>query len=211
LAAVPPKVWLGLSILQLAQAKGENDPNFALGVLGVAGSLTAMTRASSEAKVMSEAAVTSEARVGGASKSGPAATIPDNPGAFLERGAFDTTTEATYAVRAGPAGKYADHLFSSQAEAEAYASQLASTGEAAIRNTSALPRVWPGGGQGNPVDAIRVFEVPPNTAHIKGVVGPQIEGGAVYGSPLTYPGGGPQVVIDWNVKLNQVASYPVTQ
>ncbi len=145
----------------------------------------------------------------GTASIGPAASIPENPGAFLERGAFGTTEGTTYIVRAGPAGKYGDFIFNSLPEAKAYATQLAKTGEAAIRRTSALPQVWPGGAQGNPVNAVNVFEVPPSTPYIQGVVGPQVEGGAVYGSPKTYPGGGPQVVIDWNARLNQVGSYPV--
>jgi hypothetical protein len=142
-------------------------------------------------------------------KVGPAASIPENPGAFLDRGVFGTTEGTTYMVRAGPAGKYGDFLFNSLDEAKSYASQLAQTGETAIRETSALPRVWPEGTQGNPGNAVNVFEVPSETPYIQGVVGPQLEGGTVYGSPKTFPGGGPQVVIDWNAKLNQVASYPV--
>ena len=143
-------------------------------------------------------------------KIGPAAGIPEHPGAFLERGVFMTTSGETYIVRAGPPGSYGDHLFGSLAEAQAYARHLASGGEAAIREASALPRVWPGGAQGNPVDAINIFRVPSGTSYIQGVVGPQLEGGAVYGAPKTYAGGGPQVVIDRKVRLGEpVASVRV--
>lgn len=141
---------------------------------------------------------------GGGSSSGPigpAAGIPEHPGAFLERGVYDVTSQKSYIVRAGPPGLYGDHLFTSLAEAEAYARHLASTGEIAIRETSALPRVWPGGAEGNPVDVVRVFEVPVGTPYIQGVVGPQAEGGTVYGAPVTYEGGGPQVVLDRSVRL----------
>lgn len=144
-------------------------------------------------------------------KIGPASGIPEHTGAFLERGYFNKTNGKGYLVRAGPPGSYGDHLFESLAEAEAYARQLASTGEAAIRETSALPRIWPGGAEGNPVDAIRVFEVPPDTPYIQGVVSPQMEGGAVHGAPVTYQGGGPQVVIDRGVRLGEpVREFPVT-
>ena len=143
---------------------------------------------------------------------GPAASIhnPQKTPAFSERGVFGTTEGTSYLVRVGPAGSYGDFLFNSLTEAQSYASQLAKTGGAAIRDTSSLPRIWPGGAQGNPVNAVNVFAVPPKTPYIQGVVGPQFEGGAVYGAPKEYPGGGPQVVIDWNAKLNQVSSYPVS-
>jgi hypothetical protein len=146
------------------------------------------------------------------SKVGPAANIPEHAGAFPERGVFNKTTKTTYIVRAGPPGSYGDHLFASLEEAQAYARQLASTGEAAIRETSALSRVWKDGAEGNPVDAIRVFEVPPDTPYIQGVVGPQMEGGTVHGSPVTYQGGGPQVVLDRKVRLGEpVVEVPVTE
>ena len=97
-----------------------------------------------------------------------------------------------YMVRVGLPSSCGDHLFESQAEAEAYASELAAKGETAIRSHSALPRVWSDGGEGNPVDAARVFEVPPDTPYIAGVAGGQPEGGAVFESPKTYTGGGPR-------------------
>ncbi len=132
---------------------------------------------------------------------GPAAGVPEHPGAFLERGTFRVTEGPSFVVRAGPPGSYADHIFTSLPEAQAYARQLASTGEAAIRETSTLPHIWPGGAPGNPVDAIRVFAVPADTPYIQGVVGPQPESGTVFGGPVTYAGGGPQVVIDRSVRL----------
>jgi hypothetical protein len=146
---------------------------------------------------------------GSTGKVGPAASIPENPGAFLERGVFQQTEGVTYLVRAGPAGRYGDFLFNSLSEAKSYAQLLASTGETAIKNTSALPNVWPSGTSGNPVNEINVFGVSPFTNYIGGVVGPQIEAGTVYGTPKVYSGGGPQVVIDLNAQLNQVATYPV--
>lgn len=140
---------------------------------------------------------------------GPAAHIPANPGAFVERGIFRVTERPSFIVRAGPAGKYGDHMFDSLEEALQYARSASRRGESNIRETSALPRIWPGGAQGNPVDAVRVFEVPPNTPYIQGVVGPQLEGGTVFGAPKTYLGGGPQVAVDWRAPLVERASFPV--
>lgn len=108
-----------------------------------------------------------------------------------------TPDRPTFGVRAGPGGAWIDHVFTSRAEAEAYAAQQATLGEESIRSTSALPRGWPADTSGkvwpgNPVDQFRVFEVPPNTPNIRSVVGPQPEGSPASGRPDVYPGGGPQ-------------------
>jgi hypothetical protein len=81
---------------------------------------------------------------------------------------FDLTAKTTYLVRAGPQGLYGDHVFGCYADAQIYASGLASTEEAAITEISAPPRTWTGGAQRNPVDAVRASEVPPNTQVITG-------------------------------------------
>ena len=142
---------------------------------------------------------------------GPAGEISEIPGAFTERGLFMRTEQPSFVVRAGPPGSWGDHIFSSAEEANAYAEQLAAGGEASIREASALPRVWSGGQEGNPVDAIRVFEVPSDTPYIQGVVGKQLEGGTVAPVPRIYGGGGPQVVIPRNVRLGTpLAEFPVT-
>ena len=112
-------------------------------------------------------------------------------------------------VRVGPRGSYGDHIFSSVEEAKTYAEQLASGGETAIRESSALPYVWPGGREGNPVDAVRVFEIPEGTPYIQGVVGKQMEGGAVAPLPRTYSGGGPQVVIPKGTLSDPIHEFPV--
>jgi hypothetical protein len=132
---------------------------------------------------------------------------------FLGRGFFAVTDRPSYVVRVGPPGKYADHIFTSAQEAKDYARWLADRGEASIREASALPRVWQGGAQGNPVDAARVFEVPKGTPYIQGVVEQKLEGGTVANVPKIYAGGGPQVVIPQNTigKLVEGGEFPVTK
>ena len=134
---------------------------------------------------------------------------PDAPGPFhgslgqLKNGEwapesyFQVTEQDGYAVRVGPPGAFVDHIVATQEEAEAYASQLASTGEAAIRETSALPHGWapePSGKvwKGNPVDEARVLAVPAGTPTLRSVVAPQPEGSPAWGRPESYGGGGPQ-------------------
>lgn len=138
---------------------------------------------------------------------GPAAYVPAE--GFMGRGVFDITQGTTYLVRSGPAGRYGDHLFNSLPEAEQYARLIANSGRQAIRNNSALPRVWSNGKTGNPVDTVNVFEVPSGTPNVRGVVAPQFETGTVYMTPKCYPGGGPQVSIDYRVPLRQVSSFPI--
>ena len=131
--------------------------------------------------------------------------VPDLPGAFLERGYTPgphyLTKETTYLVRAGEPGnpgRWGDFLFTgkskekARAKAEAYAKALSDEGWREIRNRSALPVTWADGSAGNPVAVVSVWEVPPGTPYVQGVVGPQTSGG-----PLRrrYPGGGDQVVI----------------
>jgi hypothetical protein len=118
-------------------------------------------------------------------------------GEYAPESYFQVTEADGYAVRVGPPGAFVDHVFATQAEAEAYAQQLSTTGEAAIRDTSALPfgwapdatgKVWPG----NPVDAARVLQVPAGTPTLRSVVAPQPEGLPAFGRPTSYEGGGPQ-------------------
>jgi hypothetical protein len=131
--------------------------------------------------------------------------------AFAERGILMYTEQPSFVVRAGPPGSYGDHIFSSSEEARTYAEQLAARGETEIRNTSSLPYVRRDGAVGNPVDAVRVFEVPENMPYIAGVVGEQLEGTV---APILkiYVGGGPQAVIPRDVKLGTpVYEFPVTK
>ena len=140
---------------------------------------------------------------------GPASTIPAKEAeTFLKRGFFTITDRPSYMVRVGgPEGKYADHIFASPQEAKDYARWLAGRGEASIREASALPRWWPGGAKGNPVDAVRVFEVPKGTPYIQGVAKEQIE----VGTAKIYAGGGAQVVVPPNTIGNLVDEFPVTK
>jgi hypothetical protein len=133
---------------------------------------------------------------------------PANPGPGPHAGQageqyLEQYPQGGYAARAGPAGAWVDHVFTpeadtdaaraaAQAQATGYAAQQAAGGEAQIRADSALPREWPGGYQGNPVDAERVFQVPKGTLGIRSEVAPQPEN-APGGAGQVYPGGGPQV------------------
>lgn len=140
-------------------------------------------------------------------------------GQFAQEGVFEVTTETTYAVRVGPPGSWVDHLFATQAEAMAYAQQLAARGSASIRDTSALPVDWPPGNPtnptGNPVDVVRVLEVPAGTPTIRTVVAPQP---VTPGKAPAHPGGGPQTQLPKHIfprdpgggpSPSQIAEFPV--
>ncbi|MCU7728499.1 hypothetical protein ODJ79_32715 [Actinoplanes sp. KI2] len=140
-------------------------------------------------------------------------------GEYAPEGVFEVTTQPMYAVRVGPPGSWVDHLFATQAEAMAYAQQLAARGSAAIRETSALPTDWPSGGAvgspGNPVDVVRVLEVPAGTPTIRSVVAPQP---VTPGKPQELAGGGPQTQLPKHIfprgtgggpSPSQIAEFPV--
>jgi hypothetical protein len=150
-------------------------------------------------------------------KIGPAANIPEDRG-DVERGYFSVTDKVTYGVRASGPGKegglWVDHLFDTQAEAEAYAKNLAAGGQTAIREASALPHAWPGKGggppvPGNPVLNVYVVEVPAGTPYIQGVVREQPESSLAPGMPKSWSGGGPQTVISKGNIIKAVAEFPV--
>ena len=122
-----------------------------------------------------------------------------------------TPAHPTYAVRVGPGGSYVDHLFDTKEEAVAYAEQAAQTSRAKIRQDSALPEVWPGGSKGNPVDAVRVFEIPPATQFLRSGVAPQPES-ADGKTDVTYEGGGAQVQLPYGTVgkgSTPVAEFPI--
>jgi len=140
-------------------------------------------------------------------------------GEYAQEGVFEVTTKPMYAVRVGPPGSWVDHLFATQAEAMAYAQQLAARGSAYIRETSALPTDWPNAGAvgsaGNPVDVVRVLEVPAGTPTIRSVVAPQP---VTPGKPQELAGGGPQTQLPKHVfprdpgggpSPNQIAEFQV--
>jgi hypothetical protein len=140
-------------------------------------------------------------------------------GEYAPEGVFEVTTKPMYAVRVGPPGSWVDHLFATQAEAMAYAQQLAARGSGYIRETSALPTDWPGGGAvgspGNPVDVVRVLEVPAGTPTIRSVVAPQP---VTPGQPQAHAGGGPQTQLPKHIfprdpgggpSPSQIAEFPV--
>jgi|GEM_PF-5324067 len=127
------------------------------------------------------------------------------------------TQPKRYGVRVGPRGAWLDATFENQAEAEAYARQIATDQEDAIRQRSALPRgwapdasgkVWPG----NPVDAVRVMEIDWETPEINSVVASQPEGSPGPGLPAVYQGGGPQTQIGQTARNNAkvVLEIPIT-
>ena len=140
-------------------------------------------------------------------------------GEYAQEGVFEVTTKPMYAVRVGPPGSWVDHLFATQAEAMAYAQQLAARGSAYIRETSALPVDWPSGGAvgsaGNPVDVVRVLEVPAGTPTIRSEVAPQP---VTPGKPQELAGGGPQTQLPKHIfprgpgggpSPSQIAEFPV--
>jgi hypothetical protein len=128
------------------------------------------------------------------------------------------TEKTSYLVRVGPTGKWGEHLFEILDEAEAYAVQLSRKSASDIRNDSALPWVWKDGTPGNPVDYVRIFEVPSDTFYMWGAAGPQEMKyrSLITGQPLVieFPGGGPQVVIDRRIvgQMKEVATpKPIRQ
>jgi hypothetical protein len=116
-----------------------------------------------------------------------------------------TAPRTTYAVRVGPGGSYADHVFDTQAEAEAYARSAAARSEAEIRETAAIRHAW------NPVDAVRVYAIPPHTMVLRSGIAPQPEDhpNVPAGS---FGGGGMQVQLPYGVidkNTEPLAVYPV--
>ncbi|HET9654873.1 MAG TPA: hypothetical protein VFP72_05940, partial [Kineosporiaceae bacterium] len=116
-------------------------------------------------------------------------------GEYAPEGFFEVTEAPGYAVRVGPPGSWVDHIFPTLAEAEAYAAQAATRSEAQIREASALPVGWAPDASGkswagNPVDAVRILEVPAGTPTIRSVVAPQPEGMPGPGRPAVWGGGG---------------------
>jgi hypothetical protein len=100
----------------------------------------------------------------------------------------------TYAVRGGPAGSYVDHIFNTRQEADAYAHMMSARSEGQIREQSAIKKAW------NPLDAYRVFEIPPNTPYLRSSIAPQAESAPGY--PSRYGGGGPQIQIPYGTTPN---------
>jgi hypothetical protein len=131
----------------------------------------------------------------------PDGTILQLPPEFKPEAYFDVTPpEGAWGVRAGPGGSYLDHVFSTAAEADAYARQTAALGETRIREQSALPRGWPPDEKGvvstgNPVDIMGVHPLPGNMPYLRSAVAPQPESAPTPGLPAMYPGGGPQAQI----------------
>jgi hypothetical protein len=208
-----PPIWQGLTNTMFTDAQSQIlnstllDPGSYLAVLPAeaigeivfgealeAGSASALEAGSAGARAL---------------RTGPAAAFPDVLGNIEgDPGFFGITTDTTYLVRAGSPGvpgSWGDHLFESLGEARVYAERLAASGQQSIRNFSALSRIWPGGAQGNAVETISIWRVPAGTKHTINVVGPQFEGGTVFGAPLLYRGGGPQVIIERGVRLDLVA------
>lgn len=137
-------------------------------------------------------------------------------------GVAGRTEEKTYLVRIGEAGEgkgagaWGDHLFPDLKSAQQYAEWVAATQpEQAARASRAIPHQWETGDVSR-FEAVKIFEVPPGTAYWQGVVAPQMEAATRYAetSPgmtaqqvmaagekaVTLPGGGPQVLIDPDVR-----------
>jgi hypothetical protein len=136
------------------------------------------------------------------------------------------TEGVTYLVRIGEggpgkgAGPWGDHIFTDLGEARKYAASVAATQpKQSARQTRAIPNQWESGDVSK-FEAVRIFEVPPNTAYWQGVIAAQSEKGTRYAptkpgmSPddlkkageqaVTLPGGGPQVLLDPAVRVKPV-------
>ena len=122
------------------------------------------------------------------------ARLPDEVGAFAGERLLSFTTKKMFLVRVGPFGRYGADLFDSLEEAQAYADRLSVLDAEAIRDKFALLTEW------NKVDAVRIFEVPSGTPYLGGEIAAQVE----KGSGILYHGGGYQVAIGPEQKLNQV-------
>ncbi len=96
-----------------------------------------------------------------------------SPGAvvsgFQERGVFRVTEGPEYAVRLGADGAFYIQLFRDAAAARSFATEVAARGQAAIREEFGLVRRYEGGGLGNPVSELYIYEIPAGTPVIEGV------------------------------------------
>ena len=94
----------------------------------------------------------------------------------LKQGQYLLRVEACEATQPGNwfHGPFKDYL-----QAMSYAKYLADLGRSGIRRENALPMVWIGGSQGNPVGVIRLYQVIHPSPAISSVVAPQREGGTV--------------------------------
>ena len=143
-----------------------------------------------------------------------------------QEGFAGRTEGTTYLVRVGKAGKgegggpWGDHLFKDLDEAIRYAEYVARTQPAEVaRAGRAIPHQWKTGDVSR-FEALKIMEVPNDTAYWQGTVASQPEAAKVYArvqqgmSPedllkaaeiaKKLPGGGPQVLIDPAVRLKSV-------
>ena len=94
----------------------------------------------------------------------------------LESGEYLLRVEACEATRPG---NWFHGPFKDRTQAMNYARYLANLGRSGIRRENALPMVWQGGSQGNPIGVIRLYQVTHPCPAISSVVAPQREGGTV--------------------------------
>lgn len=139
------------------------------------------------------------------------------------------TEGVTYLVRIGEAGagkgggSWGDHIFTDLNQAKQYAEGVARTQhEGVARESRAIPQEFDTGGVSK-FQAVKICEVPPGTANWQGVVAPQNEGATRFVdiTPGMSPeamikaaehaaettkllGGGPQVLLDPNVKVRPI-------
>ncbi len=119
------------------------------------------------------------------------------------------TKGTTFLVRIGKAGlgqgggKWGDHLFSGIDEAKAYAEWVFKNHpEEVARASRAVPHQWKSGDISD-FEALKICEVPPDTAFLQGPIARQAEGAKGRGA-TTLPGGGMQVLIDPQVRVNPI-------
>ena len=113
------------------------------------------------------------------------------------------------ATQAEHPGDWFHGPFTNYQHAKRYADYLLNLGKAGIRKVNALPRVWPKGYQGNPIDVIRFYRVANHCPGISSVVAPQRECGTIMARPehlaallsgdkeaiADYPGQGQQLAV----------------
>ena len=138
----------------------------------------------------------------------------DEKAALYARGMLYDLKPGEFLVRveargAATPGNWFNGPFKTAEQAKKYAEYLADLGEKGIRDVSALPLVWEGGGAGNKVEVIRIYKVTRETPAIGSVVAPQKEGitKAAAGAADTSKGAAPVV----RAGQGQQLSLPVTQ
>lgn len=111
----------------------------------------------------------------------------DESAALYGEGILTDLTQGQYLLRveaceATRPGNWFHGPFNDYSQAMSYAKYVANLGRSGIRRANALPLVWVGGSQGNPIQVIRLYRVIHPCPAISSVVAPQREGGSICGN-----------------------------